>query len=84
MGEGIGLSAIKISDRLLWIGGTTELLLCKIDPNEIRLIGRWHSDKFLIFLYVTTCPLMQGCSVTIVSAGNYILIPAAPLVSTVG
>ena len=84
MGEGIGLPASNISVKLLRVGGTTALLLCKIDPDQISITGRWHIDKFLSFLYVTTCPLMQGCAVTMVSKGDYILIPAEPLVSTVG
>lgn len=29
------------------IGGTTHLLLCGIDPNVIKKVGRWSSDSYL-------------------------------------
>ncbi|KAF9536812.1 hypothetical protein CPC08DRAFT_745502 [Agrocybe pediades] len=29
------------------IGGTTEYLLCGVDPNVVRIMGRWSSDAFM-------------------------------------
>ncbi|KAF8322878.1 hypothetical protein F5887DRAFT_837617, partial [Amanita rubescens] len=29
------------------IGGTTHYLLRKVDPNVVRVMGRWSSDAFL-------------------------------------
>jgi hypothetical protein len=36
-----------ISGHSFRIGGTTELLLRKVDPQVVRVMGRWSSDSFL-------------------------------------
>ena len=57
------------------------LLLGTIDPDTIRLIGRWSKDEMLRCLQVTARTLMHRHAATMVAAGDYTLVPAAPLVS---
>ena len=38
-----------ISGHSFRIGGTTELLLCGVPPDVVKMMGRWKSDAFLIY-----------------------------------
>ena len=49
--------------------------MAKIDPDIIRLIGRWRSDEMLRYLHVQAAPLMSDYARKMLHAGNYTLIP---------
>ena len=55
--------------------GATDLLLAKVDPDVIRLIGRWRSDEMLQYLHVQAYPLMRDYARQMLSARMYTIIP---------
>ena len=65
----------EVLDWCLRAAGATALLLAQVDPDVIRLIGHWHSDKMLWYLHVQAYPLMRDYSHRMLSAGTYTLIP---------
>lgn len=75
LGHELGFLESDISARCLRAAGANALLLAKIDPDIIRLIGRWRSDEMLRYLHVQAAPLMAQYSRRMLDAGNYTLIP---------
>ena len=59
IGPELGFLPSDVSARCLRAAGATALLLAKVDPNVIRLIGRWRSDKMLQYLHIQAYPLMR-------------------------
>jgi len=55
------------------------LLLAKVDPDLIRLVGWWRSDVIMCYLHTTAKSFNQGIAARMVSHGNYALIPLANL-----
>jgi hypothetical protein len=51
IGEQLGIQASDISARALRAGGAMALLRAKIDPTEIKIMGRWKSDAMMIYLH---------------------------------
>jgi hypothetical protein len=51
-------------------------LLCAcVDPNIIRLVGRWRSDEMLCYLHLQAYPLMRSFARRMCSAGHFSLLP---------
>ena len=75
LGPSLGFLPQDVSARCLRAAGATALLLAKVDPDVIRLIGRWRSDEMLRYLHVQAYPLMKDYSRQMLSAGMYSLIP---------
>ena len=75
LGPSLGFLPEDVSARCLRAAGATALLLAKVDPNVIRLIGRWRSDEMLRYLHVQAYPLMRDYAQQMLSAGMYTLIP---------
>jgi hypothetical protein len=75
LGPDLGFLPSEVSARCLRAAGATALLLAQVDPDVIRLIGRWRSDKMLCYLHVQAYPLMRDYSRRMLSAGAYTLIP---------
>jgi hypothetical protein len=75
LGPGLGFLPSEVSARCLRAAGATALLLAQVDPDVIRLIGRWRSDEMLRYLHVQAYPLMRDYSRRMLSAGTYTLIP---------
>ncbi len=75
LGPSLGFLPHEVSARCLRAAGATALLLAKVDPDVIRLIGRWRSDEMLRYLHVQAYPLMKDYARQILSAGMYTLIP---------
>ena len=71
----LGFLPSDVSARCLRAAGATALLLAQVDPNVIRLIGRWRSDEMLRYLHVQAAPLMRDYSQRMLNAGTYSLIP---------
>ncbi|KAL3808781.1 hypothetical protein ACHAXA_011404 [Cyclostephanos tholiformis] len=74
-GPHLGFLPTEVSARCLRAAGATALLLARVDPNVIRLIGRWRSDEMLRYLHVQAYPLMRDYAQRMLSAGSYTLIP---------
>ena len=75
IGPDLGFLPCDVSARCLRAAGATALLLAKVDPDVIRLIGRWRSDEMLRYLHVQAYPLMRNYAEQMLSAGMYTLIP---------
>jgi len=75
IGHELGFLPSDVSARCLRAAGATALLLAKVDPDVIRLIGRWRSDEMLRYLHVQAYPLMRNYAQQMLSAGMYTLIP---------
>ena len=75
MGPDLGFLPQDISARCLQAAGATALLLARVDPDIIRLIGRWRSDEMLRYLHVQAQPLMKTYAQQMLHAGTYALIP---------
>ena len=75
LGPSLGFLPEDVSARCLRAAGATALLLAKVDPDVIRLIGRWHSDEMLRYLHVQAYPLMKDYARQMLSARTYTLIP---------
>lgn len=75
LGSDLGFLAKDVSARCLRAAGANALLMAKIDPDIIRLIGRWRSDEMLRYLHVQAAPLMSDYARKMLHAGNYTLIP---------
>jgi len=75
LGPQLGFLPSDISARCLRAAGPTALLLANVDPDVIRLIGRWRSDEMLRYLHVQAYPLMKHYAQKMLTAGMYTLIP---------
>ena len=75
LGPSLGFLPHEVSARCLRAAGATALLLAKVDPDVIRLIGRWRSDEMLRYLHVQAYPLMRNYARQMLSAGMYTIIP---------
>ena len=56
----MGFLKNKVSARSFWAGGAMALLVAKVDPDVIRLLGRWRSDKMLRYLHLSAQPIMMN------------------------
>ena len=73
--ENLGFLPKDVSARCLRAAGANALLLSGVDPDIIRLIGRWRSDEMIRYLHVQAAPLMADYSARMVQASNYRMIP---------
>ncbi|KAL3826648.1 hypothetical protein ACHAXA_009089 [Cyclostephanos tholiformis] len=71
----LGFLPTKVLTRCLRAAGATALLLARVDPDVIHLIGRWRLDEMLRYLHVQAYPLMHDYSQRMLSSGSYTLIP---------
>jgi hypothetical protein len=75
LGPDLGFLPSDVSARCLRAAGATALLLAQVDPDVIRLIGRWRSDEMLRYLHVQAYPLMRDYARRMLSSADYTLIP---------
>ena len=75
LGPSLGFLPSDVSARSLRAAGANALLLSNVDPNIIRLIGRWKSDEMLRYLHVQAAPLMEDYSRRMLVGGDYSLLP---------
>jgi hypothetical protein len=55
-----GIDPDRITARSLRPGGATALLCARIDPDTIKLVGRWKSDAMLRYLHAQAVPAMSN------------------------
>jgi len=75
LGVDLGFLPSDVSARSLRAAGANALLLSNVDPNIIRLIGRWKSDEMLRYLHVQAAPLMADYAKKMLRGGHYRLLP---------
>jgi hypothetical protein len=75
LGPGIGFLPADVSARSLRAGGAMALLCAHVDPDTIRLIGRWRSDIMLRYLTVQAQPIMHNFARLMVQGGQYNILP---------
>jgi hypothetical protein len=75
LGLDLGFLPSEVSAWCLRAAGATALHLAQVDPDVIRLIGRWHSDKMRWYLHVQAYLLMRNYSHCMLLASTYALIP---------
>jgi hypothetical protein len=75
----LGIDPLRISARSLRAGGAMALLCARIDPDIIRLVGRWRSDEMLRYLHLQAYPLMHTFARRMSLAGSFTLLPGQDL-----
>lgn len=70
----VGFPPADISARALRAGGAMALLCAQVDPDVIKLVGRWHSDQMLRYLHLQAYPQMHTFSRLMVTGGNFSLL----------
>ena len=68
IGPSLGFGASEVSARSLRAGGAMALIVSKIDPDIIRLLGRWRSDCMLRYLHMQAGVLTTDLSSRMVRA----------------
>jgi hypothetical protein len=79
VGAASGITANDISIRSLRSSGAMALLCANVDPDKIRLLGRWRSDEMLRYLHVQAFPIVAPLAAQMVHHGAFALIPNLPL-----
>ena len=54
-----------------------DLLMARVDPDTILLVGRWQSDTMLHYLHTTAKSFTKVLSSKMFEHGAYALIPPA-------
>jgi hypothetical protein len=75
----IGFPPADISARARRAGGAMALLCAKVDPDLIKLVGRWRSDEMLRHLHLQAYPQMHTFARLMTSGGNFRLVNQSPL-----
>ena len=66
-----GFHPTDVSARALRTGGAMALLCACVDPDLIKLIGRWKSNEMLRYLHLQAFPQMQSFARLMVTGGNF-------------
>ena len=74
IGSDLGFLPSEVSACSLHAAGATALLVANVDPDVIRLLGRWRSDKMLRYLHVSAEPVMRHFATQLLQA-EYTLAP---------
>lgn len=75
LGPALGFLPSDVSARCLRAAGANALLCANVDPDVIRLLGRWRSDEMLRYLHLQNSQLMKHFSKQMLTGGNFTLIP---------
>jgi hypothetical protein len=75
IGPALGFAPADISARSLRAAGAMALLCANVDPNTIRMLGRWRSDEMLRYLHLQAQPLMHNFAQRMLEGGHYTLHP---------
>ena len=69
-----GVNPENVAARSLRASGAMALLLGSVDPDKIRILGRWRSDAMFRYLFGHALPLIQDNSSIMFSGGHYQLV----------
>jgi hypothetical protein len=75
IGAASGITAADISVRSLRSAGAMALLCANVDPDRIRLLGRWRSDEMFRYLTVQAFPILAPFAAQMVHHGGFALLP---------
>jgi hypothetical protein len=75
LGHNVGIHPHDISIRSLRSSGAMALLCADVDPDKIRLLGRWKSDEMLRYLHVQALPIVAPLASLMVQHGYFSFIP---------
>jgi hypothetical protein len=67
----LGIPPAELSARSLRSGGATAMLCARIDPQTIRMLGRWHSDEMLRYLHLQALPHTRSIAADMVQHGSF-------------
>ena len=70
-----GVDPSNIAARSLRSSGAMALLLGGVDPDHIRIVGRWRSDAMFRYLHGHALPLIKDNSRLMFHGGHYNLVP---------
>jgi hypothetical protein len=79
LGHTVGINPSDISIRSLRSSGAMALLCADVDPDRIRLLGRWRSDEMMRYLHVQAFPIVAPLASLMVQHGFFTFIPNNPL-----
>lgn len=74
--EETGIDPQLLTARSLRPGGATALLCANVDPDHIKLLGRWKSDAMLRYLHAQASTRTQHFSQKMLAHGTYTFVPA--------
>ena len=74
LGLSLGFLPSDVTAQCLRAAGSNALLCSNIDPDIIRLLGRWKSDEILHYLHLQAAPLMSDFSRCMLAGDNFTLI----------
>ena len=77
MGPQVVFTPEDVSAQSMRAGGSTALLVARVDIDMIRLMGRWRSNIMLRYLDTTAQTFTEGLTSRMVQHRNYALIPPA-------
>ena len=69
-----GVHPDKIAARSLRSSGAMALLLAGVDPDKIRIVGRWRSDAMFRYLHAHAEPLIRHNARLMFTGGHYTLL----------
>jgi hypothetical protein len=75
LGHVVGITPADISIRSLRSSGAMALLCADVDPDKIRLLGRWRSDEMMGYLHVQALPIVAPLAALMVQHGFFTFIP---------
>lgn len=58
------------------------LLCAKVDPDVIKLVGRWRSDQMLRYLHLQAYPKMHTFSRLMITGGHFSILNNASVPPT--
>ena len=76
-GPTIGFTPQDVSALSLQVSGAMALLMERVDPDMIQIIGRWLSDTMLRYLHTASKSFTDCLTVRMFQYGGYTLIPQA-------
>ena len=75
LGADLGFLPSDVSARSLRAAGAMALLVAKVDPDIIQILGRWRSDEMFRYLHLSAEPIMKDFASKMLRA-DYTLAPS--------
>jgi hypothetical protein len=70
-----GIIPDEVSSQYLRAGGAMALLCGKIDKDLIQMLGQWHINTIICYLYMQARPIVQHFAAKIYNNGTYSFLP---------
>ena len=66
-----GIDPDDLTAQSLLAGGAMALLCARCDTDQIKLLGRWHSDAMMRYLHQEAQPVLQQLARKMFNSGQY-------------